>query len=175
MTGSNLLLMFSLLTGLIAEQCDITSADIEAFYERVTVTNASTESGALVGVALDHSSVTWFLPAGTSHTATGVLSTKFTVYVKAPTSALYIGYRQLLQDTRNKLVNLSLDPGSSPEQVTTAATDLLVVVAAQQQLGVESDDVQSCSGTIKPSVESQATVGYTKTSDGAEVWSVDCS
>jgi hypothetical protein len=43
-----------------------------------------------------------------------------------------------------------------------------------EQLGV-SDDVQSCSGTIKPSVESQATVGYTKTSGGAEIWSVACS
>jgi len=59
--------------------------------------------------------------------------------------------------------------------VAAAATDLLVVVAALEQLGNGSDDVQSCSGTIKPSVESQATVGYTKTSDGAEVWSVDCS
>jgi hypothetical protein len=174
-TGSKLLLILSLLTGLIAEQCDITSADIEAFYEKVTVTNTSTESYVFVGAVLDHSKFSWSIPAGVSRTASGVLATNFTVHVMAPSVGMYVSYRQLLQDTRNTLVNLSLDPSSSPDQVAAAAADLLVVVAAQEQLGVESDDVQSCSGTIKPSVESQATIGYTRTTDGAEVWSVACN
>jgi len=174
MTGSKLLLVVSLLTGVFAEECDITAADIDAFSDKVTVTNASAEGDALVGVALDHSHVTWYLQAGGSHTATGLLSTKYTVYLMASGSSRYVGYRQLLQDARNTLQNLSIEPGASPEQVSAAATDLLVVVAAQEQLGVESDDVQSCSDAIESGVHRHATVTSTKTSTGVEVWALDC-
>jgi hypothetical protein len=174
MTGSKLLLIVSLLTGVFAEECDLTAADIETFSDRVTVTNKSTEGDALVGVALDHSHVSWYLSAGSSHTATGFLSTRYTVFLMAPAAAKYRGYRQLLQDARNTLQNLSIEPGGSPEQVSQAATDLLLVVAAQEQLSDGSDDIQSCSGTIESGVDVHATVTSSKTSGGVEVWVLDC-
>jgi hypothetical protein len=175
MTGSKLLLIVSLLTGVFAEECDLTAADIEAFSDKVTVTNASaTGDDALVGVALDHSHVTWYLQPGGSHTATGFLSTRYTVFLMASTSAKYVGYRHMLQDARNTLQNLSIEPGASPEQISEAATDLLVVVAAQEQLSDESDDLQSCSGAIESGVDVHATVTSTKTSAGVAVWALDC-
>jgi hypothetical protein len=174
MTGSKLLLIVTLLTGVFAEECDITASDIEAFADKVTVTNASTDSDALVSVALDHSHVTWYLPPGDSHTATGFLSTKFSVYLMAPASSRYAGYRQQLQDARNTLQNLTIEPAASPEQVSAAATDLLLVVSAQEQLGEESDDVQTCSGAIESGVDVHATVTSSKTSTGLEVWALDC-
>jgi hypothetical protein len=174
MTGSKLLLVVSLLTGVFAEECDLTAADIELFYDRVTVTNASTESGALIGVALDHSRATWFLPAGKARTASGLLSTKYSIFVLGPKGSRAMGYRQQLDDVRNTLQNLSIDPGAAPEQVSAAATDLLVVVAAQEQLTDSSDDVQTCSGTIESGIDIQATVTSTTTSTGVEVWALDC-
>ncbi len=160
MTGFKLLLVFSL--SVLAQQCDITASDIEAFEDKVTVTNASSGRDALVIVSLDHSWTGRQVKAGSSFTATSLLATTFSVQVTPHQSASR--YRERL---------VSLMPGGTPDQVADVAADLLLVVGALQQLG-DVGSGQSCSGAVEFGVENYATVQFTKASDGTELWSLDC-
>jgi len=173
MTGSKLLLVVSLLTGVFAEQCDITAADIESFAEKVTVTNTSPGGTATVMVTFDHGRRSWRVPGGQSRTASSLLATTYSVSVIAPESSRWMSYREQLEQARDELVKLSLSPDTSGDNVTIAAAGLMDVVGALAQLG-ETDFIQDCSGKIEPGVEVHATVTSTNASDGTRLWVLDC-
>lgn len=173
MTGLKFLLVFGLLNGLIFEKCDLGELDIEEFADKVTVTNVSTGWPATVLVEFDHSRVGWRVPGGQSRTASGLLATTWSVNVIAPASSRWQSYRERLQQARDELVALTLDPLSEGDQVTDAAAGLLTVVGALEQLG-DSDFVQSCAGKIEPGVEVHVTIDSTKASDGTRLWVLDC-
>lgn len=173
MTGSKLLLIVSLMTGVFAEQCDITAADIESFAEKVTVTNTSPGSIVTVIVTFDHGERSWRVPGGQSRTASSLLAATYSVSVIGPESSRWMSYREQLEQARDELVKLSLTPDASGGNVTIAAAGLMDVVGALEQLG-ETDFIQDCSGTIEPGVEVHATVTSTNASDGTRLWVLDC-
>lgn len=173
MTGPKLLLVVSLLTGVFAEECDITAADIESFAEKVTITNASPGWTATMMVTFDHGRRSWRVPGGQSRTASSLLATTYSVSVLAPASSRWSSYRERLEQARDELVKLSLTPDESGSAVADAAAGLVDVVGALGQLG-ETDFIQECSGTIEPGVEVHATVTSTNASDGTRLWVLDC-
>jgi hypothetical protein len=172
MTGFKLLLIFSLLPGVFAGQCDITAEDIESFAEKVTVTNASAAGTATVMVTFDHGSSAWRIPGGQSRTASGLLATTYSISVIAPASHGWSRYRRSLEPARDDLVALSLAPDTSGTLVDVAV-GLGDIVGALDQLG-GNDFVQSCSGKINPGVEVHATVSAAKAQDGTDLWVLDC-
>lgn len=173
MTGLKLILVFSLLSGVFAEQCTITAEDIESFAEKVTVTNTSTGWSATVIVTFDHSQSGWRIAGGQSRTASGLLATTYAVRILAPASSMWASYRRRLEDARDELVALSLTPDDSGANVVDAAAGLDEVVGALAQLG-ETDFVQTCSGTFEPGVEVHATISSTNLADGTRLWVLDC-
>lgn len=173
MTGFRLLLVFSLLTGLAAQECEISAEDIESFYDRVLVTNASTEL-VWVSVMLDHSETALLIGPGKSKTATGVLSSSYSVTVVSRLSNGAETYRQRLEAARDDLVELTLDSRPRPGQIEAAATDLALVVDALAQIEGDGDGKQSCSGTIETGVDAHVTVALQTTVTGTESWSIDC-
>jgi hypothetical protein len=173
MMGSKLLLIVSLLTGVFAEECDITAADIESFAEKVTVTNASPGSTASVIVTFDHGEQAWRMPGGQSRTASSLLAATYSVSVIGPESSRWMSYREQLEQARDELVKLSLSPDASGDHVTNAAAGLVDVVGALSQLG-QTDFIQECSGKIESGVEVHATVTSTRASDGTRLWVLDC-
>jgi hypothetical protein len=173
MTGFKLLLVFSLLSGVFAEQCDITAEDIESFAEKVTVTNASDGRTATVLVTFDHSRTGWRIPGGQSNTVSGLLATTYSISVAAPESSRWVSYREQLVQARDELVALSLTPDASGANVIEAAAGLGDVVGALDQLG-DTDFLQSCSGKFEPGVEIHATVTSTNATDGTRLWVLDC-
>jgi hypothetical protein len=169
MTGFKLLLVFSLLSGIFAEQCDITAADIEAFADKVTVTNVS-DRPAGVMVVFDHSKTARIVPAGSSITATSLLATTFTVM--APETSTFYGYQHRLEAARDNLRELALGSSATPDQAFDAAADLLLVVDAMKDL--EANGAVSCTGPIELGVDNHVTVQVTTTADGTSLWSVVC-
>jgi hypothetical protein len=169
MTGFKLLLVFSLLSGVFAEQCDITAADMEAFADKVTVTNVS-DRAAWVTVAFDRSSSTRGVRAGQTITATSFLSTTFSV--TTPDASTFNGYQRRLEEARDTLSGLALGYEATPDQAFAAAVDLLLVVDAMKDL--EATGTVGCSGQLEPGVEIHATVQVTTTMDGTTLWSVAC-
>ena len=169
MTGFKLLLVFSLLSGVFAEQCDITAADIEAFADKVTVTNVS-DRPAGVMVVFDHSKTARIVPAGSSITATSLLATTFTVM--APEASTFYGYQRRLEAARDSLRELALGSSATLDQAFDAAADLLLVVDAMKDL--EANGVVGCTGPVESGVYNHATVQVTTTADGSSLWSVAC-
>jgi hypothetical protein len=174
MTGLKLLMAVSLLTGVVAEQCDLGSLDVAEFADTVTVTNVSTAGQAFVVVQFDNSKTAWHLAAGTSRTATGLLVTKYTVFVGAPNSSRWNTYRERLVEARDELRDLTLKPSASGDEVANAAAQLLVVVGTLQQIGSD-DSTQSCSGIIESGVAYHVSVEYQKTQGGDGLWVLDCA
>ena len=173
MTGFRLLLAFSVFMGVFAQECDITAEDIESYFDRVTITNASTDQEAIVWVNLDHSTTMMVLRPGTSKTATSLLATEYTVYAMGPSPTRSEGYHDALRDARDDLIDLTIDSNTPPEQVEAAATDLLLVLDARRQL-VDDLNAQTCSGSIESGKEAQVTLTSHATSTGTELWALDC-
>jgi hypothetical protein len=169
MTGFKLLLVFSLMSGVFAEQCDITAADMEAFADKVTVTNVS-DRAAWVMVAFDRSYTTRRVRGGSTITATSFLATTFSV--TTPDASAFNGYQRRLEDARDNLRELALGNGATPDQALAAAVDLLLVADAMKDL--EAKGVVGCSGPVEPGVDIHATVQVTTTADGTTLWSVAC-
>jgi hypothetical protein len=74
---------------------------------------------------------------------------------------------------RDRLLSLTQKPqNATPEAVMDAWTDLALVQAALDQM--QSDKVQSCSGTIKTGTDSHVTLSLAKASVGESLWILDC-
>lgn len=172
MTGVKALLVFTLLTGVFAEECDLEALDLEAFAETVTVTNVSKGWTASVLVDFDHSMTGWRLEGGTSRTASGLLAATWQVRVIAPRSSQWLSYEGRLEQARDDLVGITLDPDATPDQVADAATGLVFVVGALEQVAGQSF-VQSCSGTFEPGVGVNVTIDSTDVG-GVRQWVLDC-
>ena len=170
MIGSKLLLVFGLLSGVFAEQCDIGDFAIDDFSNHVVVTNISSTVDAFAAVKTNHGQVTMALEAGKSRTAIFLAATKYTVNVGGQGSSDWINYKDTLLRLRDQLQDLTLSSKASPDQVANAATDLTLVQSALEQLH-GSNVLQSCGGDLVSRVTSQVTVRY---ANGPGLWVLDC-
>jgi len=174
MFSMKLLLTFSLLTGVVAEECTLGDLGVADFSDKVTVTNASEGADAFVAVKFNHGQITMYVPAGKSRTAIALASTKYTARITEPLSREHGAYRSRLLWLRDRLIELTMAPGSAtPDEVADAWTELSLVQATLEQLEGEGK-VQSCSGSLKTDVTSQVTVKRAETSDGGALWVLDC-
>jgi hypothetical protein len=173
MLSMKLLLAFGLLTGIFVDQCDLGDFAVADFSDQVTVTNASTVGYAIVAVSFNHNSVMWKLPAGSSKTASGFAPTDYTVQVLGPSLGMWASYEDRLLTARDEIVALTTNPSTPPDKVMDAAAELPLIVEALQQLE-GSRSVQSCTAKIKTGVVGQATVTYTKLTDGTGLWVLTC-
>jgi hypothetical protein len=169
--GPKALVVFTLLTGIFAEQCDLKELDIEAFAEQVIVTNVSTGSTASVLVFFNHSETSFRVPGGSSRTASGLLATEYRVSVIAPTSSRWNTYRERLKEAREDLIELSLNTNRPPDEVAATADTLLTVVAALGQVST-NEVTQTCAGTIEPGVPVNVTIEARY--EGGWIWVLDC-
>lgn len=171
MNGAKALIVFTLLTGIFAEQCDLKDLEIAEFSEHVTVTNVSPGTTALVWVKFNHGRTMFNIPGGTSRTAKGLLATQYDVYVLAPDAFGATLYRERLKEARDRLVMLSLDTDRPPEQVAAIAESLLTVVSALDQLSPD-ERTQTCSGKIEAGVDVHVTVEARD--EAEELWVLSC-
>jgi hypothetical protein len=175
MFSMKLLIAFTMLTGIAAEQCSLGDFGVEDFADKVTVTNTSDGADAFVAIKFNHGQVTMYVEAGKSRTAIALASTKYTAKVTEPGNTDYGDYRNRLLELRNSLIGMTAYAGfASADQLLNAWNELSLVQAALAQM-TDSTKVQSCSGTLKTDVTSQVTLEWAKTSDGAALWVLDCS
>ena len=137
-----------------------------------TVTNISAPADATVEVKFNHGQVNIGISAGKSGTVIALAATRYTVQVVAHADDLD-HYRDRLLELRSHLRDLTLSSKASLDEVATAATDLLLVQSALEQMQ-DSASVQSCSGAFVSGVTSQVTVNWTSTADGVGLWVLDC-
>ena len=175
MLSMKLLIAFTMLTGIAAEQCSLGDFGVEDFADKVTVSNTSDGADAIVAIKFNHGQVTMSVAAGESRTAIALASTKYTAKVTEPQNAAYGDYRARLVDLRDTLLQLTVPSPyvSSPEALINVWTELSQVQAALDQMPI-SAKVQSCSGKLKTGVTSQVTIKRVETSDGAALWVLDC-
>lgn len=171
MNGAKALIVFTLLTGIFAEQCDLKELDVEAFAEQVIVTNVTKGSSASVLVFFDHSETSFRVSGGSSRTASGLLATEYRVSVIAPTSSRWNKYRDRLKEARDNLVELSLNTNRPPDEVAATADSLLTVVAALGQIST-NEVTQTCSGKIEPGAAVHVTLEAKL--EGDWLWILDC-
>lgn len=172
MTGFKLLLAFSLLSGVFAEQCDISEIDIESLQETVTVTNTSSDTTALVVVTLDRGKFVWRIPAGQSRSASGFFATGYAIIVTPPDSRDLYSYRESLEQARDTLLAVSQAPDAESDVVdVVVAFDTVVGALAQVDANIGG---QACSGTFEPGVEAHATVSLEKGPTLEDLWVLDC-
>jgi len=167
------LLVFGLLTGLVAEKCSLGDLGVADFSDQVTVTNASAVADVFVGVEFNHGQVEMYLPAGKSGTAFALAATKYLVTVVGPSDEHYESYIDRLLFLRDRLVEVTLSSKVTPDQIASAATELTLVQSALEQMN-GSATVQSCGGTLEAGVTSQVTVKLTETTNGTRLWVLDC-
>ncbi len=172
MLSMKLLMAFSLMTGIFAEQCSIADFGVEDVSDKVTVTNASSVAWATVVLQFNHGQVSMEIAPGESRTAIALAATKYTVTVTGADDRQNVSYRDRLLDLRDDLLEI-LSSGASLGQLTNAATDLTLVQSALEQLSESSED-QRCGGTLKTGEVSHVTVNQTDTA-GVTVWVLDCS
>jgi len=173
MFSMKLLLAFSLLTGVFAQECSLADLGVEDFSDKVVVTNRSTAADAFVAVKFNHGQVTVYIPAGKSGTVIALASTDYTVKVTNPGSGEYGTYRDNLLAARDWLLDVTISANATDSAVAAAWTQLVFVQAALDQM-TDSAKVQSCSGKLKTDVTSQATLERLKASDGTPFWALDC-
>src|SRR6266545_291813 len=116
MFSMKLLLAFSVLTGIVAEEC---TADLglDDFTDKVVVTNTGGADGgtdAFVAVGFEHGRVTLVVPPGKTRTAVGIASTQYTVIVGAAKSPSRETHRRQLLDMRDQLMDLSVSGYGRP-------------------------------------------------------------
>lgn len=172
MIGSQALLVFGLLTGIVAEQCDLGEFTIDDFRNNVVVTNASENEGALVLVTFDRGEGEVYLGAGKSATFQTLVATKYRITVILPDTPSGLTYEDSLLNLRDLLQDLSLDSSAPADAVADVLTQLFLVQSAIQQLKYE--DTQSCGNKIGDGVDSRATLTWTETIDGSGLWVLDC-
>lgn len=174
MTGSKLLLVFSLLSGVFAEQCDIGDFAIDDFTNHVVVTNASKSEDALVIVMFDRGDRRVHLKAGASKTFKTLAITEYSITVTVPNTPSGVSYEDSLRDLRDLLRDLSLDASAPPDAVADVLTQLFLVQSAVQQLD-KRGDAQSCGHKIGEGVDSHATMTWTEAIDRTGLWVLDCA
>lgn len=174
MTGFRWLLMFSLLSGIFAQQCDLGDFTIDDFSNHVVVTNASQDQDAEVTIAFDHADAHVYLRAGATRTFQTVATTEYRITVGVPDSPSGVSYGDSLRDLRDLLQDLSLDAGARPDAVVEVLTQLAVVQSTVQQLNGDGN-AQSCGHKIGDGVDSVATVTWTGMAGGTGIWVLDCS
>lgn len=174
MLSMKLLLTFSLLTGIVAEECT-TDLGIDDFTDKVLVTNATaaeTAVDAIVNVRFDRGRVSLTIPPGKTRTAVGIASTRYTVMVAAPSAPSRETYLRRLLGLRDDLQELSLSGYIGPNSLVQLFTELSDVQAALDQLSL-SGDFQSCTGTID-AAPSKVTLQWKKPLDDVGIWVLDC-
>jgi len=160
MTGLKLLLVFSLLGGVFAEQCDIGDFSIDDFSNHVVLTNASESQDALLSVTFDHGAADVFLKAGASKTFRTIGTTQYGITVYPANQQGGDAYRKALRSLRDRLQNISLDSQASAELIADALVGIFVIESALQQLDGDGS-AQSCGHAIGEGVDSLATVTWT--------------
>jgi hypothetical protein len=168
------LVLFSLLTGIFAQECTMDDLGVADFADKVTVTNTSQTAGAFVAVKFNHGQVTMYVQAGKSRTAIALASTKYTAKVTNPGSGEYGTYKDSLLELRSQLLDISISSHASDNVVAQAWTELTFVQAALDQM-TGSNKVQSCSGTLKQEVASQVIVEWRQPLEGQPLWVLDCN
>ena len=175
MLSMKLLLTFSLLTGIVAEECT-TDLGLDDFTDKVVVTNAGGAAGgvdAFVLVEFDHGRVTLVVPAGKSRTAVGIASTKYTVMVDALKSPSRERHRKELLDLRDDLMDISLSGMIQPMSLVPLWTELNNVQTALKQLDSETG-AQGCTGKLKTVAPASVTLEWKRPLDGTDFWVLDC-
>ena len=167
------LVVFTLLTGIFAQECSMGDLGVADFADKVTVTNTSEVAGAFVAVKFNHSQVTMYVEAGTSRTAIGLASTKYTAKVTNPGTGDYGTYRTTLLDLREQLLDISTSGQASPSVLIDVWTELTYVQAALDQM-TGSDTIQSCGGKLKTDVAGQVTVEWHEPQEGQPIWVLSC-
>jgi hypothetical protein len=172
MFSMKLLLTFSLLTGIVAEEC---TADlgIDDFTDRVVVTNAPGGVDAAVTVAFDHGKVSMIVPPGKSRTATGLAATRYTVTVIGSDLSDRVSYRKRLIDLRDELFDLSVSAYVGPDQILTVWAEIANVQAALDQMKT-SADAQSCASKLTSGEPSQVALEWRDAIVGEHIWVLDC-
>lgn len=174
MIGFKSLLVFSLLSGVFAEQCDIGDFAIDDFSYHVVVTNASKSKDALVIVAFDYGGAQFHVKAGASKTFQTLATTEYRITVTVPDTPSGVSYEDSLRDLRDLLQDLSLDFSAPSDAVAEVLTQLFLVQSAVQQLD-GSGAAQSCGHKIGDGADSRATITWTETISGTGLWVLDCS
>lgn len=174
MFSMKLLLAFTLLTGIVAEECSLGDLGVEDFSDKVVVSNTSTDADAFVAIKSNHGQVTMYVKAGSTGTAIALASTDYTAKVTNPGRGEYGTYKDNLLDARDALLDVTIAAHATDKAVAAAWTQLVFVQAALDQM-TDSDKVQSCSGKLKTDVPSQVTVKWLLAADGTPLWALDCS
>lgn len=174
MFSMKLLLTFSLLTGLVAEEC---TADlgIDDFSSTVTITNTGGTDGgtvATVNVRFDHGRVSMTIPPGKSRTAVGIASTKYTVMVAPPRPSSGQPYRESLLKLRDRLFDISASRYMTQSMLVPLFTELSEVQGALEQLSL-SGEYQACTGTVE-GASNTVTLKWNNTLDKGGLWVLDC-
>lgn len=171
MLSTKLLLVFSVLVGIFADQCDLKDIGMTDFADKVTVTNLSDQAEAFVRVSANHGGRTIVIEAGESRSVLFLAATKYTVTVAGRSD--YGSYKDQLMFLRSELLDITLSSKATPDDIATAASELVHVQGALEQM-VGSDRLQSCGGKLVTDATSHATVKLTELSDGSKVWALDC-
>jgi hypothetical protein len=173
MTGFKLLVVFSLLGGVFADQCDIGDFSIDDFSNHVVLTNASESQDALLTVTFDHGGADFFLKAGASKTFRTIGTTQYGITVSVPFSPIGATYQERLRDLRDVLQDMSLDPRAPADAVADALTQIFLIESALQQLDKDGD-AQSCGHAIGEGVDSHATITWSGSVGTSGLWVLDC-
>ena len=126
MLSMKLLLAFGLLTGIVAQQCEMGDLGITDFSDKITVTNLSSGADAFVGVKTNHGQINFGIPAGKARTAIALEATTYTVKVVGHThvDVDLDAYKGQLLSLRSLLQDLTLDflgaPGPARARPGTA-------------------------------------------------------
>ena len=175
MLSMKLLLAFGVMTGIVAQQCEMGDLGVADFSDKITVTNLSSGADAFVGVKTNHGQVNFGISAGKSRTAIALAANTYTVKVVGHTSVDVDldYYKTQLQSLRSMLQDLTLDSSAPPDQIVLALQQLAQVQSALEQMN-GSTTVQSCGGTLVSGVTTQVTVKWTEGVDGTGFWVLDC-
>jgi hypothetical protein len=175
MLSVKLLLAFGLMTGIVAQQCDVGDLGVADFSDKITVTNLSAGADAFVGVKTNHGQINFGISAGKARTAIALAATTYSVKVVGHTSVDVDldYYKAQLVSLRSLLQDLTLDSSAPPDQLALALEQLTLVQSALQQMN-GSTTVQSCSGKLVSGVTTQVTVKWTEGVDGTGFWVLDC-
>jgi hypothetical protein len=173
MLSVKFLVVFSILTGIFAQECSLGDLGVADFADKVTVTNTSEKADAFVAVKFNHGQVTLYVAPGKSRTAIALAATNYTAKVTDPGTGDYGTYRQTLLDLREQLLDISTSGMASPSVLIDVWAELTYVQAALDQM-TGSDKVQSCSGKLKTDVTSQVTVEWHEPQEGQPIWVLSC-
>lgn len=171
MVPMKLLLAFSVLVGIFAEQCDMKDLGVADFADKIIVTNQSIEGEAWVRIETSHGKVTVVVPEGKSRTVSVLAATKYTATVTGFDDDSLFRYETRLRELRDRLETLTLAGDAAPNDLLGTALELSQVQAALSQIGAGG---QSCGAKIVTDVTSHVTVKFNEMDGQAGYWSLDC-